>query len=407
MIEDIYRREWAVLVASLARRFGLDVAEEAAGEAFLAAVEHWRDGPPPNPGGWLMTTASRKAIDRVRRDSRREKKYAAAAVLGTAHATTVPVADDPVEDDGADLRGDDRLRLMFTCCHPALSADARIALTLRLVGGLTVAQIARGLLATEAAVGQRITRAKAKIASARIPYRVPEPADLPERVDTVLAVIYLVFNEGYLPGGDQTLRPDLTAEAIRLARLLVELLPQMHETAGLLALLLLTDARRASRVSADGELVPLAEQDRAGWDRALIDEGHAIVRELIASGEPPGRYQLEAAIGAVHTHAGDIRDTDWGQLQRLYDHLFAVNPSPVVALNRAVVRAELDGPRVALAEVDQLDLRSYHPWHATRADLLRRLGRSAEARGAYDEAIGLAVNAAEINYLRRRRASLV
>ena len=406
MLEDVHRREWARLVASLARRFGLDVAEEAASEAFLAAVEHWQDGPPPNPGGWLMTTASRKAIDRVRRDSLREQKYAAAALFGTAHASQDPVADAAAQDDGADSLEDDRLRLMFTCCHPALSADARVSLTLRLVGGLTVEQIARGLLETEAAVGQRITRAKAKIAAARIPYRIPERADLPERVDAVLSVLYLIFNEGYLPGGDETLRPDLTAEAIRLTRLLSELLPQSHEPAGLLALMLLTDARRASRVSADGELVTLIEQDRGSWDSALVEEGHAIVRELIASGEPPGRYQLEAAINAVHTHARDVRDTDWEQLSHLYDHLFAVHPSPVVALNRAVVRAELDGPRVALAEVDQLDLRGYHAWHATRADLLRRLGRSSEARSAYDAAIASAANPAEIKYLRRRQASL-
>ncbi|HEY2655613.1 MAG TPA: DUF6596 domain-containing protein [Solirubrobacteraceae bacterium] len=407
MIEDVYRREWALLVASLARRFGLDIAEEAAGEAFLAAVEHWRDGPPPNPGGWLMTTASRKAIDRVRRDSRREQKYAAAVVLGTAQASTNAAAVQPAEDDGADSLADDRLRLMFTCCHPALSQDAQVALTLRLLGGLTVEQIARGLLQTEAAVGQRITRAKAKVASAHIPYRIPEHADLPERLGAVLAVLYLIFNEGYLPGGEQTLRPDLTAEAIRLMRLLAELLPQAHEVAGLLALMLLTDARRTSRVSADGELVTLIEQDRASWNRALIDEGHAIVHGLIESGEPPGRYQLEAAISAVHTYARDIRDTDWEQLNYLYNHLFAVNPSPVVALNRAVVRAELDGPQVALAEVDGLDMDGYHAWHATRADLLRRLGRSAEARSAYDAAVALAVNPAEIRYLRRRQASLV
>jgi RNA polymerase sigma-70 factor (ECF subfamily) len=392
-------------VASLARRFGVDIAEEAAGEAFLAAVEHWREGPPPNPGGWLMTTASRKAIDRIRRDARREQKYVIAAAL-TVYSSQDPIADETVAGAGAGSVEDDRLRLMFTCCHPALSPEARVALTLRLVGGLTVEQIARGLLQSEAAVGQRITRAKAKIANARIPYRVPEQADLPERLDAVLAVLYLVFNEGYLPGGDQTLRPDLMAEAIRLTRLLCELLPDAHEASGLLALMLLTDARRASRVSADGELVTLTEQDRGSWDRNLIDEGHAIVRELIASGEPPGRYQLEAAISAVHTYSGDIRDTDWEQLNQLYDHLFTVNPSPVVALNRAVVRAELDGPRVALAEVNRLELREYHAWHATRADLLRRLGRSSEARSAYEAAIALAVNPAEIRYLQRRRASL-
>ena len=406
MIEDVHRREWASLVASLARRFGLDVAEEAASEAFLAAVEHWRGGVPANPGGWLMTTASRKAIDRVRRDGRREQKYAAAAVLGTTYLTEDSAMREPGEEEHGSALDDDRLRLMFTCCHPALSPGARVSLTLRLVGGLTVEQIARGLLQSEAAVAQRITRAKAKIASAHIPYRVPEAAELPERVDAVLSVLYLIFNEGYLPGGDQPLRPDLTAEGVRLARLLGALLPQSHEASGLLALMLLSEARRSSRISADGELVTLAEQDRGSWDRVLIDEGHAIVRGLIASGEPPGRYQLEAAISAVHTYAGDVRDTDWEQLSKLYDHLFAVLPTPVVALNRAVVRAELDGPAVALAEVERLELADYHAWQVVRADLLRRLGRSAEARSAYDAAISLAVNPAEIRHLQRRRASV-
>jgi RNA polymerase sigma-70 factor, ECF subfamily len=402
MIEEAHRREWPRLVASLARRFGLDVAEEAAGEAFLAAVEHWGDEPPPNPGGWLMTTATRKAIDRVRRDSRREQKHSAAMLLGGVVAVSPPLPDE----DAAGGLDDDRLRLIFVCCHPALSRDAQVSLTLRLVGGLSVEQIARGLLQSEAAVGQRITRAKAKIASAHIPYRVPEHDELLERVEVVLSVLYLVFNEGYLPGGDRPLRPDLSIEAVRLTRLLRELLPDSHETAGLLALMLTTEARRGSRIATDGELVTLAEQDRSGWDSELIAEAHAIVRTLIASGEAPGRYQLEAAISAVHTHAPDIRDTDWEQLGRLYDHLFAVNPSPIVALNRAVVRAELDGPAVALAEVDGLDLAGYHAWHATRADLLRRLGRSAEARQAYAAAIELAVNPAEVRYLRRRRASL-
>lgn len=413
MIEDVYRDEWARLVASLARRFGdLDIAEEAAGEAFLAAVEHWRDGPPPNPGGWLMTTATRRALDRIRRESRREQKYAAALVLGTAHTVDDAVPDTSATGGGPDAAsaedaiGDDRLRLIFTCCHPALAPEAQVALTLRLVAGLTVAEIARGLLKSEAAVGQRITRAKAKIASARIPYELPAEKDLPERLTTALSVLYLVFNEGYLPAGDQALRLELTVEAIRLTRLLCELLPEAGEASGLLALMVLTEARRPSRLSADGELVTLAEQDRGGWDRAMIEVGHTLVRGLIATGEPPGRYQLEAAINAVHTYARDIRDTDWGQLSSLYDQLYAVYPSPVVALNRAVVHAELDGPEVALADVDRLELDGYHAWHLTRADLLRRLGRSADARDAYDQAISLATNAAEIRYLQRRRASL-
>jgi RNA polymerase sigma-70 factor (ECF subfamily) len=405
-IEEVHRKEWARLVASLARRFrDLDVAEEAAGEAFLAAVEHWRNGPPPNPGGWLMTTATRRAIDRIRRDARRDEKYAA-LIPTMARATTDSPTENVVEADATGPVGDDRLRLMFTCCHPALAKEAQVALTLRLVGGLTVEQIARGLLKSEAAVGQRITRAKAKVASAHIPYRIPDEADLPERLETVLSVLYLVFNEGYLPGGEQALRADLTSEAIRLARLLHELLPDAGEASGLLALMLLTDSRRMSRVSAKGELVTLAEQDRGGWDRDLITEGHTIVLTLIAGGTPPGRYQLQAAINAVHCHARDVRDTDWEQLGTLYDQLFAVDPTPVVALNRAVVRAELDGPAVALAEVDRLDLGGYHAWHATRAEMLRRLCRSSDARAAYEAAIGLAVNTAEIRYLERRRASL-
>ncbi len=408
MLEEIHRTEWARLVASLARRFGdLDIAEEAAGEAFLAAVERWGDNPPPNPGGWLMTTATRRAIDRLRRESRREEKYAAALVIGTAQTTEDPAPEHDPQADAENAVEDDRLRLIFTCCHPALAPEAQVALTLRLVGGLTVEQIARGLLKSEAAVSQRITRAKGKVASARIPYRVPAEEDLPERLDAVLSVLYLVFNEGYLSTGDQPLRSDLTAEAIRLTRLLRELLPQAGEATGLLALMLLTEARRASRISTDGVLVTLGEQDRGSWDHSLISEGHFLVRSLIATGKAPGRYQLEAAINAVHTYAPDIRDTDWGQLSALYDQLFTLNPSPVIALNRAIVRAELDGPSVALAEVNQLDLAGYHPWHVTRAELLRRLGRSAEARGAYDTAIDLATNDAEIRHLERRRASLV
>jgi RNA polymerase sigma-70 factor, ECF subfamily len=322
------------------------------------------------------------------------------------HATTDSTSDEVEDPEAVGPVVDDRLRLMFTCCHPALASEAQVALTLRLVGGLTVEQIARGLLKSEAAVGQRITRAKAKVASAHIPYRVPAAEDLPERLSTVLSVLYLVFNEGYLPGGDQALRPDLTAEAIRLARLIHELLPEADEATGLLALMLLTDSRRMSRISSDGELVTLGEQDRGGWDPALIAEGQTLVLALIAAGRPPGSYQLQAAINAVHCHASDVRDTDWQQLSTLYDQLFALEPTPVVALNRAVVRAELDGPAVALAEVDRLELAGYHAWHATRADLLRRLGRSGDARSAYDAAISLAANAAEIRFLERRRASL-
>lgn len=396
-----HHEEWSRVVAALARRFGdLDIAEESAAEAFAIAVERWpTDGVPPNPGGWLMTTATRKAIDRVRREAKRNEKYKEAGML---------YDDDPPEPLGA--IDDERLRLVFTCCHPALAMEARVALTLRMVGGLTVPEIARAFLVQETTMGQRITRAKTKIKAARIPYRVPDAEDLPARVSGVLAVLYLVFNEGYLATGPDTdpVRRDLTAEAIRLTRLIRVLLPDDGEVAGLLALMLLTEARRTARVSSSGELVTLDDQDRGSWDADLIAEGHALVRERLASGRPPGRYQILAAINAVHTSARDIRDTDWSQVVALYDQLLALDPSPIVALNRAVAVAELDGPDVGIAMVDRLEeaLSGYHAFHATRADLLRRLGRSADARAAYDRAIELAGNTAETAYLTRRRDQL-
>jgi len=403
-ITDAHREEWARVVASLTRRFGdLDIAEEAAAEAFAAAVERWpADGVPPNPGGWLTTTAHRKAIDRIRRESKRDDKQKAAQLLDEG--------DPPGPPDAID---DERLRLIFTCCHPALAMETRVALTLRMVGGLTVPEIARAFLVQEAAMGRRITRAKAKIKAARIPYRVPSAQDLPERVAGVLAVLYLVFNEGYLATGPATdpVRHDLTAEAIRLTRLIRELMPDDGEVAGLLALMLLTEARRTARVSATGELVTLGEQDRRAWDPALVAEGQRLVRERLAAaaaGVAPGRYQILAAINAVHTSARDIRDTDWSQVVALYDQLVRLDPSPIIALNRAIAVAELDGPEVALAAVDRLEdrLAGYHAYHATRADLLRRLGRSQQARVAYDTAIELAGNTAEIAYLTRRRDQL-
>jgi RNA polymerase sigma-70 factor (ECF subfamily) len=389
------------VVAALTRRFGdLDLAEEAAAEAFATAVERWPvDGVPPNPGGWLTTTANRKAIDRLRREHKRDDKHREAQVL---------YDDDPAEPPGA--IEDERLRLIFTCCHPALASQTRVALTLRLVGGLTVPEIARAFLVQEAAMSQRITRAKAKIKAAGIPYRVPAAADLPARVSGVLAVLYLIFNEGYLATGPDTdpVRQELTAEAIRLTRLIRTLLPDDGEVAGLLALMLLTEARRTARVSPSGALVTLAEQDRDAWDPALIAEGHQLVRERLATGLAPGRYQLLAAINAVHTSTGDVHDTDWSQVVTLYDQLGRLDPSPVVALNRAIAIAELDGPTVALAAVDRLtdQLAGYHAFHATRADLLRRLGCAEQARAAYDRAIELAGNSAEIGYLSRRRDQL-
>jgi RNA polymerase sigma-70 factor, ECF subfamily len=400
-ITRAHQAEWARVVASLTRRFGdLDVAEEAAAEAFAAAVARWpADGVPPSPGGWLTTTATRKAIDRIRRENRRDDKQKEAQML---------YGDEPPEPAGA--IEDERLRLIFTCCHPALALDSRVALTLRLVGGLTVAEIARAFLVPEATVGQRITRAKAKIKVARIPYRVPSAQDLPGRVSGVLTVLYLVFNEGYLATGPDTdpVRHDLTAEAIRLTRLIRVLLPQDGEVAGLLALMLLIEARRAARVSASGELVSLDQQDRGAWDRALIAEGHGLVRERLAAGLPPGRYQVLAAINAVHTSARGIADTDWSQVVALYDQLVRLDPSPIVALNRAIAVAELDGPEVALAAVDRLAdrLAGYHAYYATRADLLRRLGRSQDSRAAYDRAIELAGNSAEVAFLTRRRDQL-
>lgn len=403
-IVQAHRDEWARVVAALARRFGdLDTAEEAAAEAFATAVERWpHDGVPPNPGAWLTLTATRKAIDRLRRESRRDDKHQEAQVL---------FGDAPVEPLGA--IDDDRLRLIFTCCHPALAPDARIALTLRLVGGLTVPEIARAFLVQETAMGQRITRAKTKIRAAHIPYRVPTAEDLPGRLGGVLAVLFLIFNEGYLAtgAGTEPVRTELTAEAIRLTRLVHELLPDADgEVTGLLALMLLIEARRPARISTTGELVSLDEQVRGAWDRDLIDEGHRLVRERLAAvaagGPPPGRYQLLAAINAVHTDARDARDTDWSQVVALYDRLVRIDPSPVVALNRAVAVAELDGPDVALALVDGLPLENYHAFHATRAELLRRLGRGEDARAAYDRAIGLAGNTAEVAHLTRRRSQL-
>ena len=399
-ITRVHHDEWARVVASLTRRFGdLDIAEEAAADAFATAVQRWpADGIPPNPGAWLTTTANHRAIDRIRRENKRGDKHREAQMLN----------DGPPEPAG--VIDDERLRLIFICCHPALAMETRVALTLRMVGGLTVPEIARAFLVQESTMGRRITRAKAKVKAARIPYRVPSPEDLPARVSGVLAVLFLVFNEGYLATGPDTdpVRHDLTVEAIRLTRLIRALMPEDGEVAGLLALMLLTEARHTARISTSGELVTLVEQDRGAWDAALIAEGHRLVRERLASGVAPGRYQILAAINAVHTSAPDARDTDWSQVVALYDQLVRLDPSPIIALNRAVAVAELDGPEVALAAVDRLEdtLAGYHAYHATRADLLRRLGRSQLSRAAYDSAIELAGNTAETAYLTRRRDQL-
>ncbi|MDQ7876480.1 sigma factor-like helix-turn-helix DNA-binding protein [Microbacterium sp. QXD-8] len=391
-----HREEWARVVATLAKRFGnLDISEEAAAEAFATAAERWpAEGVPPNPGAWLTTTATRKAIDRIRRESSRDARHREAQLVYDAEPEPLGAIDD------------DRLRLIFICCHPALAMEARVALTLRMVGGLSVPEIARAFLVQDTTMGARITRAKAKIAAAGIPYRVPAAEDLPSRVAGVLTVLFLIFNEGYLATGPGSapVREELTGEAIRLARLLHQLLPDDGEATGMLALMLLTDARRTARVSSAGELVPLGEQDRGQWDAELIAEGHALVRGRLASGMPPGRYQLLAAINAVHTD-GDA--TDWTQVVALYDHLVRLDGSPIVRLNRAIAVSERDGPAAGLALVDDLrpELDAYHPYHAARAELLRRLGRPAEAGEAYDAAIALAGNTAEIAYLTRQRDS--
>ena len=402
-----HREEWARVVAGLARRFGdLDLAEESAAEAFAAAVERWpHDGVPPNPGGWLTTTATRKAIDRIRREGRRTDKERAAMFMvddSPARPTGVPAPPTGEIDD-------DRLRLVFTCCHPALSIEARVALTLRLIAGLSVGEIAHAFLVADTTMAQRITRAKTKIKAAHIPYRVPREPDIAARLGGVLAVIFLVFNEGYLASsGEDPIRGELTTEAIRLGRLLRTLRPADGEVAGLLALMLLTEARRPARLSATGELVTLDEQDRGLWNQTLIREGHALVRERIATGEAPGRFQLLAAINAVHTHAPSARETDWSQVVTLYDRLARIDPSPIVALNRAVAVAEVDGPEVALAALNRVAgaLDGYHALHVARAEMLRSLGRTTEARAAYDRALDLAGNPAERAHLLRRRDQL-
>ena len=414
-LAEVFRREAGRCTATLIRILGdIDLAEDAVAEAFAVAAERWPvEGVPPNPGGWITTTARNRAIDRLRREATRDDRHRAAHRLHTEPMDADPEPDrDPELDDVdafVDVVADDQLRLMFLCCHPALSGDAQVALTLRLLGGLDTPEIARAFLVPEATVAQRIVRAKRKLRDNHAPYRVPRAAELPDRLQVVLTTVYLIYTEGHTASsGDALSRVDLSLEALRLARVLTDLMPDEAEAVGLLALLLLTEARRPARTAADGSMIRLADQDRSLWDRSRIDEGHALVRACLRRNQP-GPFQIQAAIAAVHADAPVAEATDWSQVVALYDQLFALRPNAVVALNRAIAVGELHGPDAGLAALDDIPrdatLDSYQPFHAARADLLARAGRpSADVLAAYDRAIELSANPAERRFLEERRA---